>query len=155
MDRFVSPDPEDSSAEDFSRLRVGDQLHQPDGFAIFHGPAHSAHRADGYEQFMTGGPRFFFRHSCAPERRVGVKRITRNAHRERPLLAVQEIGRHDLEIIVRRMREGASPIAFPQRPNSLGSGSQLVVDTDETPFVGFDLGSLEAQIGRIRATSDG
>ena len=90
-------------------------------------------------EISAGLPRladFRFRHAGAAERRIGVERVGGDAVAHASLIVVEEIGRHDLEIILRRVRERASAIAVAHRPDAGNVGAQLVVHLDIAARVG-------------------
>ena len=52
------------------------------------------------------------------------------------------------------MGESALAVAIAERPDAGHVRTQLVVDHDVAEFVGFDSGSVEAEIVRIGAPTD-
>ena len=60
--------------------------------------------------------------------------------------AVEKIRRHDLEVVVGRMGEGAPPVAVAQRPDARHSCAKLVVDFDVAALVQFHPGTVEPEI---------
>ena len=73
----------------------------------------------------------------------------------RRLIAVEQIGGDDLEIVVGGVGEGAAAVAVAERPDARDIGGQAVVDDDVAARVGCDAGLVEAEIVRIRSTPDG
>src|SRR5579863_8170901 len=59
---------------------------------------------------------------------------------------VEYIGRHNLEIVVRGVREGAFAIAVPERPYAGRACSQLIVHRDVPALVRLNTSLFESQI---------
>src|SRR4029077_4266553 len=68
-------------------------------------------------------------------------------------VSVQEIVRHDLVIVVRRMRKGAAAVAVTQGPDAGHVRVQLIVNDDVAAFVGRNPGAVETQVVRVGRTS--
>src|SRR3546814_3370879 len=52
------------------------------------------------------------------QRRVDVERVAADALAELAMLAVEQVGRDDLEVVVRGVRERAAAVAVAQRPDA-------------------------------------
>ena len=64
-------------------------------------------------------------HADAAERRIDVERVGRNAVADLPVLAVEQVGGDDLEVVVGRVREGAAAVAVAERPDAGHVGRRL------------------------------
>ncbi len=64
------------------------------------------------------------------------------------MIAVEQIGRDDLVIVVRGMRERAATVDVAKRPDAGNAGAQLIVDLDEAALVGGDAGFVETEVVR-------
>ena len=89
------------------------------------------------------GPRLGLGHPDAAERRIDVERVGRNAVADPPVLAVEQVGRDDLEIVVGGMRERAAAVAVAQRPDPRHVGRQAIVDDDVAARIGGDAGPVQ------------
>src|SRR6516165_7514302 len=69
-----------------------------------------------------------FRHADTPERRIRIKRIGSNSVGHAPLIVIQDVRSHDLEIVVRRMRKCASAVTVSHRPDPWHVSTQLIVN---------------------------
>ena len=98
-----------------------------------------------------GAPGLRFGEAGAAERRVDVERVGRNAIRYPPGRAVEQVGRDDLEIVVRRVREGAFAVAVAQRPDPRDVRLQLVVHDDVAALVARPRRPLRARDRRCSA----
>ena len=72
----------------------------------------------------------------------------------RALLAVEQIGRDDLEVVVRGVREGAAAVAVAERPDAGHVGGQAVVDRDVAALVGDHAGLVQPEVVGVRPAAD-
>ena len=149
MDRFVSAGAEHGRAKNLASVRVDDDLHHADGFALFDRASNSCHQTFANQDGATTAFRFRFRHAGAAEWRVGVERVRLNALRYAASLTVQQIGRHDFEVVVGRMGKRALTIAIAERPDTRDVGLQPIVHDDVTALIARDASCVEPQIVRV------
>ena len=69
-------------------------------------------------------------------------------------VVVEQIGRDDLEVVVRGVGERAAAVAVTHRPDVLDVGPALVVDDDVAARVGLHARVLQAQIVGVGPSSD-
>ena len=94
---------------------------------------------------------FGFGQAGASERRIDVQSVGENAVADAARVVVQQIRRHDFEIVVGGVRERASAVAIAQGPDAGNAGAQLIVDHDVPTLVDRDAGLVEAQVVRYSA----
>ena len=104
-----------------------------------------------HQRGTAAAPNLRFRHAGTAERRVGVERVGGDAVADLPRPAVEQVRRHDLEVVVRGVREGAAAVAVAERPDPRHGGAQLVVDLDVASVVYLDPGSRTCQ-GEVKTT---
>jgi hypothetical protein len=73
---------------------------------------------------------FRFRHHSAAQWRSGVERVRGNSVAHVPLIVVAKVGRHDLEIVPRSVRERAPAIAVAHRPDIGDVSAKLIIYLD-------------------------
>ena len=71
------------------------------------------------------------------------------------VLAVEQVGGDDLEVVVRGVRERAAAVAVAQRPDAGHVGREPVVDHDVAARVGRDAGAVEPEVVGVRPAADG
>ena len=74
--------------------------------------------------------RFGIGHPDPTQRWIDIKRIGWNAGTDPPMLAIQQIGRNDLVVIVGRVCGGATTVAVAERPDAGQAGGKAVIDLD-------------------------
>src|SRR3546814_19350159 len=84
------------------------------------------------------------------QRRVDVERVAADALAELAMLAVEQVGRYDLEVVVRGVRERAAAVAVAQRPDARRAGTQFVVAGAVAAFIDFHAGLVEPAVGGVR-----
>ena len=94
-----------------------------------HGPLADQQRPAGRARLVHGHPH-------AAERRIDVERIAGYAIADATMLAVEQVGGDDLEVVVRGVREGAAAVAVAERPDAGNVGRKGVVDRDVAARVG-------------------
>ncbi len=152
---LVAADAEDRRTDELVRLRIDEHLDHADRLALFL-------RTTDISHFMRGlkkpSPR---RHEPtrlrlvephATKRRIGVERVRGNASvcRARPTAMV---GKHDLVILIARVRERTAAIHIPERPNAGHVGLQRSVYGDVALCVERHAHGVEAQRRGVRATT--
>src|SRR6266567_4404325 len=151
---FVAGKAEQRCAKDLLGVLVDQDFHEALSFALFIGAADILHR-DRADQ--PGLPRFSnlrLRHACTPERRIGVERVGGNAVRDTARFMVEKICRYDLEIVVRRVSEGAAAIAITQCPDTRHIGAELIVHLDEPALIRGNAGLVETEVVGIWPPAD-
>ena len=69
-------------------------------------------------------------------------------------IVVQQIRRHDLRVVPRRVRERALPVAIAERPDPRHARSQLVVHDDVAAVVSRDAGLVEPEVVGVGTAAD-
>ena len=154
VDGFVAAGAENGGAQDLTGLGIHDGLHQPLRLALFDGAAHFAHRAATDEDRVPGGACLCFGQADATERRVDVESIGADAIAQPAVAAVEQVGRDDLEVVVRRVGECAAAVAVAQRPDAGDVGRERVVDDDVAVFINVDPDAVEPEIVRVGLAAD-
>ena len=108
----------------------------------------------GDQRRAAGLAHFGLGHAAAAERRIGVERIGRDAVADAALLAVEQVRRDDLEVVIGGMRERAASVAVAEREDARHIGAQLIVDRDVAARVGRNAGLVEAEIVGVRPPPD-
>jgi hypothetical protein len=93
-------------------------------------------------------------HPDAAERRIDEQPIGHDAVGDAALLVVEQIGRHDLMVVVGRVGEGAAPVAVAERPNGRNAGAQAFVGHDESAAIEADAGLVETEVVGIGDAPD-
>ena len=109
---------------------VDEHLHEAVGLALLEGARDIRHGDLADERAAGRCANFRLGHAGAAERRVGVERIGGDAIAHAPPVAVEQVGGHDLVVVVGGVGEGAAPVAVAQRPDARHVGPELVVDLD-------------------------
>jgi hypothetical protein len=109
-----------TSTRTTSLLRVGidEDFHETVGLALFEGAGDILHGDLAHERTAAAPPNLGLGHAGPAERRVGIERIGGDAIADPSAFAVEQVGRHDLEVVVGGMGEGAAPVAVAQRPDA-------------------------------------
>ena len=118
MDRLVAARAQKGSAQDLLRLGIDEDLHETVGLALFEGAGDVLHGNAAHERAAAAAAHLGLGHAGAAERRVGIERIGGDAVTDLPVFAVEQVGCHDLEVIVGGMGEGAPSVAVAQRPDA-------------------------------------
>ena len=79
----------------------------------------------------------------------------RARNRSPPLLAVEQVGGDNLEVVVCRVREGAATVAVAKRPDATNAGGQAVVDRDVATPVHGNARPFQPEIVGVRTTANG
>ena len=94
-------------------------------------------------------------HADAPERRVGVERVDRDAVGVLAAGVRQQVVGDDLVVVVRGVGEGALAVAVAERPDARVGGAQALVDLDVAALVGLDAGRVQAEVVGVGHPADG
>src|SRR6516162_7148632 len=151
MDHLVTSEPQDRGPENALVIRIDQDLHEALRLALFDRTAHSRHWPFCDKGRLVAFADLLFGHACSPQWRVDVERIGLNAVGRAALLVVEQVGRDDFVIIVRRMREGTFAVAITERPDARYGGAQLIVDLNVTALVDSDARLVETEIVGVRA----
>ena len=81
---------------------------------------------------------FCFRHADTPEGRIRIECIGRDPIGYAPLIVIQDVRCHYLEIIIRCMCKRASAVAVSHRPDPGHISAQLIVDLNIAARIGGD-----------------
>ncbi len=103
---------------------------------------------------MAFGPGFGLGQADPAKRRIDVERVNGNAIAHFALGAVEQVRRGDLEIIVRRVGEGAAAVAIAERPDVRHVGLQGLVDDDIAVRVDLDARGLEPEVVGVGTAPD-
>ena len=93
-------------------------------------------------------------HAGPAERRVDIEGVGGDAVADPARIAVEQVRRDDLVIIVGGVGKAAFAVAIAERPDARDIGAQLVVDGDVAALVAADPGPVEAEILAIGAAPD-
>src|SRR5262249_35253150 len=104
----------------------------------------------GNERGLASLADFLFRHPPTTKWGISVERVSGDAVAHAPLIVVEKVGRHDLEIVPRRVREPTPAIAVAHRADARDAGVQLVDHLDMAARVGDDAGLVEPKVVRVR-----
>ncbi len=155
MHDLVAACAEECRAENLLAVGVGDDLHEPLGLAALHGSAHLCHRTCTDQNIAAGFPRFRFRHAGPAERRVDIESVCGLAVAHAAIVAVEQVCRNDLEIVVGGMGESAFAVAIAERVDVWLACAQVVIDGDVAARIDRDAGLVQPKIVRVRPPSDG
>src|SRR5271167_1488181 len=108
MDRLVAAGSENSRPEDLMCLSISDRHHKSLRFALLDRAADARHRSAANEEPTSSGAGLRLGHADAAERRIGVEGIAQNAIAKAPPLAVEEVRRDNLEVVIGGVGEGAA-----------------------------------------------
>ena len=95
---------------------------------------------------MPLAPHLRLGHAGAAERRVDEQAVGRDAVLDPALLAVEQVGGDDLEVVVGGVGERAAAVAVAHREDARDVGAQLAVDLDVAALVGLDARLVQAEI---------
>ena len=133
---------------------INDDFDKPLSFALLDGARHLAHWPPANQDAPSRLPRLGLRQTGTAERRINIKRIGGKPVADAAAIAVEEIGRDDLEVIIGSMGEGTLTIAVAERPDTGHTGAQLIVGHNKSALVDFDTSLVEAKIVGIRSPSN-
>ena len=121
VDDLVAVDSQDRRAENLLALGVDDDLHEALRLALLDRSPDLRHRAFADEDLLAGRLRRGLGHADAAERRIDEQGIGVDPVSHPAPIAVEQVGRDDLVVVVRRVRERAPPVAVPraQMPGTL------------------------------------
>src|SRR6202007_2975367 len=92
-------------------------------------------------------------HAGTPQRRVDVERVGGDAVAHPARIVVEQVGGHDLEIVVRGVGERAPAVAVAHRPNVVDVRLELIIDHDVAATIRLHAGRLESQVVGVRSSS--
>ena|SRR5664279_3724338 len=130
MNYLVTAGPENGGAKYPFCPGIHDNLHEAPGFSLFDGSPDPGHRPLSGQDRPTSLSRFGIGHPDPTQRWIYIKCIAWNAGTDQAMLAIEEIGRNDLVVIVGRVREGATTVAVAERPDAVHAGGKAVIDLD-------------------------
>lgn len=90
------------------------------------------------------------RHADAAQWRVDEQSVAENPVARPARLVVEQVCVHNLIVVVTGMGEGTSAIHLSDRPDTFDTGSQCLVNTDETAIVDIYPGVIQSQVIGIR-----
>src|ERR1700730_6448100 len=154
VDDLVAADTEDGGPENLPCVGIDDDFDEALRLSLLDGARHPSHLPSSDQDALSKMPCLGLRHTGATERWIYIKGIGGKTVADATAIAVEKVGRDDLEVIVGCMGESALAVAIAERPDAGHVRTQLVVDHDVAEFVGFDSGSVEAEIVRIGAPTD-
>src|SRR3954453_9726252 len=154
LHRLVAARAEERRAEDAPALLLDVNLEKALRLALFDRPRDARHWPLADARPQAGFTDLRFAHSDAPERRIGIESIDRDAIGPFAPGAREQVVRHDLVIVVRGMGEGALAVAVAERPYVRIAGAKAFVDLDIAALVLGDPGALEAEIVGVRHAAD-
>ena len=146
VNRLIAAGSEDRGAQDSLRIGIRHDLHETLRLAFLDGATDSGHLTFGTKKSAPTLCRFGVRHSHSRERGVDVKRVAGHALAHASVPTIEQVGGDDLKVVVGCVREGTTPIAVPQRPDSGHVRLQPIVDDDIAARVGGNARPLEAEI---------
>src|ERR1700730_5166262 len=155
VDDLVAAAAEDGGPENLLCVGIDDDFDEALRLSLLDGARHPSHWPSSDQDALSKMPCLGLRHTGATERWIYIKGIGGKTVADAAAIAIEKVGRDDLEVIVGRMGESALAVAVAERPDAGHVRTQLVVDHDVAEFVGFDSGSVEAEIVRIGAPTDG
>src|SRR5215207_2440806 len=152
---FIAAGSQDRGAQDLVRLGVDDDLHKPFRLALLDRAADPGHRTGADQQRLTRRARLRDGHPDAPQRRIDVERVSRDAVAYPALLAIKPVRSNDLEIVVGGVGESSAPVAIAESPDAGHTGCEALVNRDVAARVGCDASAVETKVLRVRAAPDG
>ena len=155
VDDLVAADAEDRSTKYFLCVGINDEFDEALRLSLLDGARHPSHWPSSDQDALSKMPSLGLRHTGAAERWIYIKGIGGKTVADAAAIAIEKVGRDDLEVVVGGMGESALAVAVAERPDAGHARAQLVVDRDIAARVGFDAGSVEAEIVRIGAPTDG
>src|SRR5215218_2246591 len=102
----------------------------------------------------THRARLRYGHPDSPKRRIDVECIRRNAIAHPTLLTVQQVRGHDLEIVVRGVRERPAAITIAESPDAGHIRCEALVDGYVAACIGRDACAVETKVFCVRAAPD-
>ena len=114
-----------------------------------------AHGALADEKWAAHRASLALRNPCAAKRWIDVERVTKDTLTHAPALAIEQVGRDDLKIVVGGMCEGATTVAVAKRPDAGNVSGEPVVNLDVPARVGLDASRFEAKIVGVRTPAHG
>src|SRR5262249_14456370 len=111
MDDLVTCESEEGGAQYLFAISIHEYFHETLCLAFLICAAAIFHSQCGNQRGLASLADFRFCHPPATKWGIGVERVSSDAVAHAPLIVVEKVGRHDLEIIPRRVRERASAIA--------------------------------------------
>lgn len=117
MNGFVTAHAKDRRSQDLVGVRVDDHLHEALRLTLFHCPTDPGHRPLADQQLAAGRLGLSNTHPGPPQRRIDVEGVGGDAIADPAWVVIEQIGRNDLEIVVRRVSEGALAVAVAHRPS--------------------------------------
>src|SRR5262249_4655153 len=145
---LVTFEAEEGGAQYLFAISIHQDFHEPLGLAFLICAADIFHSQYGNERGLASLADFLFRHPPTTKWGIGVERVSGDAVAHTPLIVVEKVGRHDLEIVPRGVREPTPAIAVAHRPDARDVGVQLVVHLDMAARVGDDAGLVEPKLAR-------
>src|SRR5262249_1928223 len=118
MDDLVTSEPQKGGAQYPFAILIHQYFHEPLGLAFLIRAADIFHSQRGNKRGLASLADLRFRHPRATKWGIGVERVRGDAVAHAPLIAIEKIGRHDLEIIPRRVRERTPAIAVAHCPDA-------------------------------------
>ncbi len=116
---FVAAGAEDGGAENLSRGPASTTTFMKPCVSSFStARLDAAHRPRRDQQRPSGRARLRLGDADPAERRIDVQRVGWYPLPQLPVLAVEQVGGNDLEVVVRRVREGAAAVAVAERPDA-------------------------------------
>src|SRR3954464_3343433 len=155
LHRLVAAGAQERRAEDAPALLLDVNLEKALRLALFDRPRDARHWPLADARPQAGFTDLRFAHSDAPERRVGIESIDRDAIGPFASGAREQVVRDDLVIVVRGMGEGALAVSVAERPVFLIAVSTPFFDLDIAALVRGDPGALESEIVGVRHAADG
>lgn len=149
MDRLIAFDAQDRRAEQLLGVRVDHDLDEAVGLAALAGSAHPGHGPLADEHPSPARARLGLVHADAAQGGIHEEAIDGDPiEHAAPLLfedvALEEIARDDLVVVVGGVGEGAAPVALAERPHPGHAGLEPIVHLDRAI-------AAEAQASRVRA----
>jgi hypothetical protein len=155
VDDLVSPHTQDRCAEELLALGIHQYFHEALRLTLLEGAADISHCHLGDQHSFACLAYLGFSHADAAQWRIGVEVVGGDAIADATRVVVEKIGRDDLEVVVGRVRKGASGVTVPERPDAGHAGTQLVVDLDIAELVARHACLFQTQIFGVRAPADG
>ena len=119
-------------------MLVDDHLHQPPGFTFFDRAAYAGHRPTADEDVVAPSLRLRRCQAHAPERRVDVERVRRNAVGDSTSGTVEQVGCDDLKIVDEVCVKAPRPLQSPNAQTPEMLVPQLIIDQDVAAVVATD-----------------
>jgi hypothetical protein len=153
--KFHGIGPATSSTENLLCVAIDDDFDEALRLSLLDGARHSGHRPPSDQDALPRLPSLGLRHTGATERWIYIKGTGGKTIADAAAIAIEKVGRDDLEVVVRCKGEGALSVAITKSPDAGHARAQLIVDSDIAARVGFDADPVEAEVVRIGAPADG